>query len=136
VRFFLDNCLSPRYAQGLNALSEKDSHKVIHLQNKFPRDAKDPEWIRGLGAESDWIIVSGDTRIIKSQGLRKEWQAARLTAFFLASGWMNVPYWTQVTLLVRWWPKILDQSSLVRRGSGFEVPYRAPGTFKPVITRP
>jgi hypothetical protein len=80
------------------------------------------------------VIVSGDTRIIRSQELRREWQKARLTAFFLAAGWMKVPYWPQATLLVRWWPKILEQSRLVQRGSGFEVPYRAPGTFKPVIT--
>lgn len=135
MNFFLDNCLSPRYAKSLNALSERDGHEVVHLVDKFPRDSTDPHWIRSLGAEGDWAIVSGDTRIIKSKELRREWQAARLTAFFLASGWMKISYWDQITMLTRWWPRILSQAALVQRGTGFEVPYRAPGTFKPVISR-
>jgi len=27
VKFFLDNCLSPRYAKSLDILSEKDGHE-------------------------------------------------------------------------------------------------------------
>ncbi len=135
MNIFLDNCLSPRYAKSLDALSDRDGYRVYHLQDKFSRDAKDPDWIRALGAEGNWIIVSGDTRIIRSVELRKEWSSARLTAFFLAPGWMKVSYWPQITMLVRWWPKILEQARLVERGTGFEVPYRPPGKFKPVIGR-
>jgi hypothetical protein len=134
VRFFLDNCLSPRYAKSLDALSEKDGHKVFHLQDKFPRDAKDRDWIRTLGRESDWIIVSGDTRILTTPELKNEWAQSRLTAFFLASQWMNAPYWQQIASLVKWWPAIIDQSRLVERGSGFEVPFRT-SRLKPVIVR-
>jgi len=71
VKFFLDNCLSPRYARAL-----------------------------------------------------------------LGHGWMNLQYWPQAVLLVRWWPNILEQARLVERGTGFEVPYRAPGRFKAIIVRP
>jgi len=136
VRFFLDNCLSPRYAQALQSLSEKDGHKVVHLQEKFLRDSPDKVWIQGLRDEGDWIIVSGDTRIVRNSELKREWAQSRLTAFFLGHGWMNLKYWPQAILLVRWWPAILEQSRLVERGSGFEVPYRAPGRFKPIIARP
>lgn len=136
MRFFLDNCLSPRYAVALNALSEKDGHKVVHLEDKFPRSSPDRVWIQGLGTEGDWIIVSGDTRILRHQELKQEWAQARLTAFFLGHGWMTVPYWTQVTFLIRWWPRILEQARLVERGTGFEVPYGAPRRFKPIIVRP
>jgi len=136
VRFFLDNCLSPRYAQSLHALSERDGHRVVHLQDQFPRNSPDVTWLRGLGTEGDWVIVSGDTRIVKTPELKAEWARTRLTAFFLGPGWMNIPYWEQAVLLVRWWPKILEQSSLVDLGTGFEVPYRSPSRFKPIIVRP
>jgi hypothetical protein len=43
---------------------------------------------------------------------------------------MNVAFWAQAAMLVRWWPSILDQARLVERGTGFEVPYRALGRFK------
>ena len=134
MRFFLDNCLSPRYAKSLDALSEKDGHTVSHLRDKFPRDAKDKDWIRALGREGDWIIVSGDSRILTTPELKNEWAQARLTAFFLASQWMNAPYWHQIANLVKWWPAIVDQSRLVEHGSGFEVPFRT-SRLKPVIVR-
>jgi len=130
VRFFLDNCLSPRYAKSLDILSERDGHSVIHLKDKFERDATDPEWIRGLKTETDWVIVSGDTRIIKTPELKAEWLSSGLTAFFLGTGWMNIGYWPQVSLLIRWWPSILEQARLVECGTGFEVPHRAPGRFR------
>ncbi|MFL6195177.1 MAG: hypothetical protein ACJ75H_13465 [Thermoanaerobaculia bacterium] len=130
MKFFLDNCLSPRYAQSLHILSERDGHSVVHLMDKFDRDATDPTWIRGLSREGDWVIVSGDTRILKTPQLKAEWLSSGLTAFFLGSGWMNLAYWPQAGLLVRWWPSILDQARLVERGTGFEVPHHAPGRFK------
>jgi PIN like domain len=134
VRFFLDNCLSPRYARSLDALSEKDGHKVFHLQDKFSRDAKDRDWIRALGQEGGWVIVSGDTRILRTPELKSEWAQARLTAFFLGSGWMNVGYWQQIASLVKWWPTLLEQARLVEYGTGFEVPFRT-SRLKPVIAR-
>ena len=130
MRFFLDNCLSPLYALSLNVLSERDGHKVVHLSEMFDRSATDPTWIRALSKDGDWVIVSGDTRILKTPELKAEWLNSGLTAFFLGPGWMNAKYWTQVAMLVRWWPSILEQARLVERGTGFEVPYRSPGRFK------
>ena len=134
MNFFFDNCLSPKYAKSLDILSEKDGHRVFHLQDKFPRNATDKEWIRALGLETGWVIVSGDCRILKTPELKAEWGRSWLTAFFLASGWMNVAYWQQIANLVKWWPAILEQSRLVEHGTGFEVPYRT-SRLKPVIVR-
>jgi hypothetical protein len=130
VRFFLDNCLSPRYARALHVLSERDGHEVVHLMEMFDRSATDPVWIGGLKAAGDWVIVSGDTRIPKTPELKAEWLKSGLTAFFLGPGWMNLTYWLQIGLLLRWWPSILEQARLVEKGAGFEVPYRSSGRFK------
>jgi len=111
VRFFLDNCLSPRYAQALLALSEREGHTVVHLEDKFPRNSPDKVWIRGLSEEGGWTIVSGDTRILKHPELKREWAQSRLTAFFLGHGWTNLQYWPQAVLLVRWWPNIIEQAA-------------------------
>ena len=135
MRFFLDNCISPRYAQSLHILSEKDGHSVIHLQEKFPRDSPDEVWLRGLGTEGDWVIISGDTRILSKRALRDEWARTRLTAFFLANVYGNARYWDQIGFLMRWWPNILEQARLVERGTGFEVPYRMSGRLKPIFSR-
>ena len=97
---------------------------------KFNRNTADLVWIRQLGAEKDWVIVSGDTRIIKTPQLKAEWLLSGLTAFFLSPRWMSATYWPQISMLLRWWPNILEQSGLVESGAGFEVPYQAPGRLK------
>lgn len=91
---------------------------------KFARDATDPLWIRQLGEEKDWVIVSGDTRIIRTPQLKAEWLQSGLTAFFLSPRWMHAKFWDQVSALFRWWPNILESARLVERGTGFEVPYQ------------
>lgn len=132
MRFFLDNCLSPRYAKSLDILSERDGHSVVHLVDKFERSVDDPTWIRALESESDWVIVSGDTRILRSPQLKAEWRRSGLTAFFLSNGWMKVSYWHQASLLVTWWPSIIESARLMQVGTGFEIPFRRPGRFKVV----
>jgi PIN like domain len=89
VKFFLDNCLAIRHARALNEMVKPD-HSFTHLQEKFPPDTTDEEWIRTLGNEGEWIVLSGDYRIGKSQHGKRAWHESGLTAFFLAKGWMNI----------------------------------------------
>ena len=133
MRFFLDNCLSHRYARSLHALSEKNGHSVTHLQERFGASTQDQDWLAELGQERDWVIVSGDSRIARNTVLQRTWKRTGLTAFFLAPGWLKLRYWDQAALLVSWWPRIIEQAAQVSPGSGFEVPARRAGRFKPVI---
>src|SRR6266581_3339216 len=75
MRFFLDNCLAIRHARALNEMV-KPEHTFTHLQDKFGPNAKDEDWIRALGREGDWIVISGDYRIgqkrSRAPGLARE----------------------------------------------------------------
>jgi hypothetical protein len=124
VRFFLDNCLPPRLANALAALSGPDGHTVVHLRDKFPPDTEDTAWIRSLADDGDWIIVSGDPRITRNPAEREAWRESQLTAFFLKSGWTNLEFWIQVSKLIALWPKIVAHAEYAERGSGFFVPVR------------
>lgn len=90
MKFFLDNCLAIRHARALNEMV-KPEHSFTHLQEKFPPNAKDEEWICKLGEEGDWIIISGDYRIGKNAHERAAWHQSKLTVFFLNKGWTNLP---------------------------------------------
>ena len=133
MRFFLDNCLSPRHAHALHALTP--DHEVRHLSDVFEkRNTPDEEWLSRLAQDGDWVVVSGDMRIFKSPQLRQVWIDSKQTAFFLAKGWMNQRFWDQAWWLVRWWPQILGQAQLVEPGSGFEVPAKSQGKFRLLLT--
>jgi PIN like domain len=131
LRFFFDNCLSRNLAQAISALSIAEDYDVIHLQERFPADTPDVEWIRTLGQEGDWIVISGDPRISRNRHEREVWRQAQLTTFFLAKGWMNQKIWDQAVILVRWWPRIVEQAKFVQPGAVFEIPIRfGSGKFK------
>jgi hypothetical protein len=119
VRVFLDNCLAPRHAQALQVLLPE--HEIVHLRARFGADTSDEEWLRQLGAEEGWIVISGDSRIHRSKHLARAWRASRLTVFFLRPAWMKVPLLEQHARLARAMPRILELAEQHPRDAGFGV---------------
>jgi hypothetical protein len=120
MKFFLDNCLAIRHARALNEMVKPD-HSFTHLQVKFPLETKDEEWIRKLGAEGGWIVISGDYRIGKSTHERAAWHQSGLTVFFLSKGWTNIPLLQQHSKLALVLNDIIEQATRARAGSGFSI---------------
>jgi len=125
VKFFLDNCISPVIAEAVQLLASQQGDTVVHLIARFPADTKDPVWLRALGAEGGWIIVSGDHRISTGKAERAAWHESGLTAFFFASGFTSQRFWTQAAEVVRWWPIVRRVAQEAHTGSGFMLPMRA-----------
>ena len=120
MRFFLDNCLAIRHARALNEMV-KPEHSFTHLQEKFPPETKDEEWITKLGAEGGWIVISGDYRIGKSAHERAAWHRSGLTVFFLSKGWTNIPPLQQHSKLALILDDIVEHATRAQPGSGFSI---------------
>ena len=56
--FFFDNNISKKIVEGLKAFGEE----VVHLQEKFPEDSADIEWLRYVG-ENGLVIITRDERV-------------------------------------------------------------------------
>jgi hypothetical protein len=120
MRFFLDNCLAVRHARALHEILQPE-HEVHHLKTKFLPDTKDEEWIRELGKEGRWIVISGDYRIGKNPHERAAWHESGLTVFFLAKGWMNIELRVQHMKLLRIIDDIIEEANHAKPGSGFMI---------------
>lgn len=120
MRFFFDNCLAPKHAKALDALVVPD-HQVIHLRDRFAANTPDEQWLRKLGEEEDWVLVSGDHRIIKTRHLRAIWRACRVTGFFLKPAWMDQPLMNQHARLASCFSKIIVAAESHPKGTGFTV---------------
>jgi predicted nuclease of predicted toxin-antitoxin system len=120
MNFFLDNCLAIRHARALNEMV-KPNHAFTHLQEKFSPDTKDEEWIRKLGEEGNWVVISGDYRIGKNAHERAAWHQSGLTVFFLSKGWTNIPPLQQHSKLALVLNEIIDHAEKARKGSGFSI---------------
>ena len=119
--------MSPHLAAavaGLEQAQGADDHTVIHLSAKFPRNTDDIVWIRALGAEKEWVIVSGDLRIMRNKAQLLAWRESGLTAFFLKPAWAHQTIWPFSSRFVGWWPRIAAQAAMAPKGKGFLVPFK------------
>lgn len=133
MKFFVDNNLPPALAKALHALSEPYGHSAAHLRDMFPAETADSAWIDALSGESGWSVVTHDKL---NKGLEREaLRRAGLIVFFLDKGWSNHTFWDKAHNLVRWWPRIIDQSGGMRGGAAFKVPYNlsGKGQFEQVV---
>lgn len=125
MKFFVDNNLPSALAKALHALSEPSGHSAAHLREKFPQSIADSDWIEALSQEGGWSVITHDKL---NKGLEREaLRRAGLIVFFLDKGWSNHIFWDKAHNLVRWWPRIIEQSEGIRGGAAFKVPYNFSG---------
>jgi hypothetical protein len=117
--------MSPALARAIAELeSATDKNEVVHLRTKFNANTHDVVWIKALGQERDWVIVSGDLHIARNAAERAAWRESSLTAFFLKPAWADQRLWLYAARFVGWWPQIVTQARLIARGKGFLVPFK------------
>ncbi|WP_454732264.1 MULTISPECIES: PIN-like domain-containing protein [Cupriavidus] len=125
MKFFADNNLPPPLARALHALSEAHGHMVIPLRDRFPQNTADETWISVLSQEGGWAVVTHDKL---NKGLEREaLRRAGLIVFFLDKSWSNHQFWSIAHNLVRWWPRIIEQSEGIKGGAAFKVPFNFSG---------
>jgi hypothetical protein len=127
LRFFFDNCLSPKLARAIAIIADTE---IKHLREKFDADTADEVWIPALAQEGNWIVVTADTSITRGRTQRQVWQQSRLIGFYLAGSFPMLDVWEQAWRLVKWWPVILKQASLAAPGSTYLLALEPRGKIK------
>lgn len=125
MKFFFDNHLPPSLARALHLLSFDEGHSVEHLRDKFLPSITDVDWIKALGIEGGWIIVTADRKILTSPHEFAAWKEANLTTFFLDRGWGSMQRWDIIWKIAQRWPKIMEMSNRYSTGMMFRVQVRS-----------
>jgi hypothetical protein len=125
VKVLIDNDLSPHIASAINALVEPLGHQVIALRSKFLANTEDVDWIKALGDEGGWVVISGDNNITRRVAERQAWRQARLTGFFLMPAWRKCDPLIQTARLLMWWDNLVAQAQLVEGGAIFQLPFNS-----------
>ncbi len=123
MRVVIDENLSPALARALNALFAGD-HEVIHLRDRFGSKVNDAEWIGRLSDEGRWIVVSGDTNIVKRKAEQAVFRNSRLVGFFLAPALNASKVSRQMQRLLALWDDIEIIASRVAGGAMYELPIK------------
>lgn len=115
MRFFVDNNLSVNLARGMRAFGED----VDHLQDHFPDDCPDAEWLKYIG-DNDYFLITRDDAIRRNPAELSAFKSYGVGAFFL--GGKNRTRWELVQQIVRNWPRIQEYAGRTRRPFAFRVP--------------
>ena len=101
MKFFVDNNLSKDLADGMKAFGES----VSHLQDHFPENAGDAEWLPFIGS-NDYILITRDERIRSKPAELRALRIYKVGAFFL--GGKHRTRCQLIQQLVRNWPQIKE----------------------------
>lgn len=92
---FIDRSIPKGVADALKAVRED----VLWLEDRFPHDAKETEWIPDVGKEG-WLVISRDKKIRTRPGERSALMEARVGAFIITQK-QDLTRWDYLKLLTR-----------------------------------
>ncbi len=120
MKLLVDENLPPALARALSALFP-GKHEIVHLRDRFGSAAKDIDWIRALGSEGKWVVLSSDRRITKNKAENQAFKSSRLIGFFFAAGLQKAKLTKQMERLMALWETIETQVDLISGGGMFEI---------------
>ena len=120
MKLLVDENLPPALARALSALFP-DKHEIIHLRAKFGPAVKDIDWIKILGDEGKWIVLSSDRRITKNKAENQAFKSSKLIGFFFSAGLQKAKLTKQMERLMAVWETIETQVDLISGGGMFEI---------------
>jgi predicted nuclease of predicted toxin-antitoxin system len=70
VKLLVDNNLPVKLASGLAAFFDSE-HEIVHIRTKFGTgNLPDEEWIKILGGEGGWAVLTADMNIARKKPSR------------------------------------------------------------------
>lgn len=116
MKLLVDNNLPPRLARGLGAFFD-DDHHVIHIRDKFGTGSlADEEWIKLLGVEGRWCVLTSDRNIAKRRPSRQLFMSCGLIGFFLSPAVGKWPAERTAARILTLWPSLVILSETVSNG--------------------
>ena len=131
MKFFFDANLSVYLAHAIGILCKAERGEILveHIFDRFRPNTQDIEWIDTLGDEGGWTIISQD-RFARNDFEKEALRKHGFTVFILKRAWADQPGWEKSARLIRWWPRIMEQTGLVTGGAVFGVPFHFSGKGK------
>ncbi|VTU26323.1 hypothetical protein SRS16CHR_03835 [Variovorax sp. SRS16] len=111
--------MSPHLALAIGELckaAEDDVDVVTHLFDRYPRSAKDLDWIPDLALTGSWVVVSIDRFKKQHNAEREALRKGGHLVFVLEKEWSGRPFWEKAEHLIGWWPQIMKAARLQSSG--------------------
>ena len=119
----LDENLSYRVAGAIRAiLTGRTGLHVDWVRDIHPPSTKDPSWISQFAAEGGNAIVSGDANILQHWPDLIAYMESGLVSFFPPPSFDKLKGYGQASLILRWWPCIVEKIKVSSPGDAWRLP--------------
>jgi hypothetical protein len=116
VKYFLDNCISFRFAEMLRALGVD----ACALKEQCQQNISDIELFQYL-ADKDYVFLSEDRKQLTRIAEATELRAAGISAIYFGPFWNKLAFWGQAAFLVKHWSTIDSVQRGLAKGSIVEL---------------
>ena len=132
MKIRLDENLSYRVANALKAfLAARSGLEVTWVRDFHPPSTDDPTWITAFADEDGYAILSGDARILQHWPNLIAYIESGLISFFPPSSFDEIKGFGQASLLLRWWPVMIEKAKISQKGNCWRIPM----SWTPDITK-
>lgn len=122
MRLFVDRNYPKALAHCLDPILRNLGGCAVSSYDRYARDPGDVAWMRELGAEGGWSVLTRDNAIRRNPAELREWRSSGLIVFFSAPGWGKLPLDGQAWRLIKRLPELVRVSGTARPGTGFAMP--------------
>lgn len=128
----MDENISYRVANALKAfLANRTGLKVSWVGDLHPPKTQDPIWLKTFADDGGHSILSGDANIKQHWPNLIAYMESGLICFFPPSSFSELKGFGQDSLLIRWWPAVIEKAKMSQRGDCWRIPL----TWTPDITK-
>ncbi|HLG81446.1 MAG TPA: hypothetical protein VKY22_10545 [Bradyrhizobium sp.] len=132
MKIRLDENISYRVAKALKAfLADRSGLEITWVRDFHPPGTEDPIWLKAFASEGGNAILSGDGRILQHWPNLIAYMESGLISFFPPANFDDLKGFGQASLLLRWWPVIVEKTKLSQAGDCWRIPM----TWTPDITK-
>lgn len=123
--FYNTECVGERITNILEAFDPSNEYRWIpHL---FGRGAADEVWMKSIAeAEPSAAILSGDCQIFRNAMQRQIRRECNLTFVCYSDAWMHHRFNDQAWMLLKVWPRVIQDVTKSRQPSLFELKPKGP----------
>jgi hypothetical protein len=118
----LDENLSFRVAGAIRAiLSGRTGLVVDWVRDEHPPKTTDPSWISKFADDGGNAIISDDANILQHWPNLIAYMESGLISFFPPTGFDKLKGYGQASLILRWWPCIVEKIKVSARGDAWRI---------------
>lgn len=122
MKILFDENLPPVLAESIHVPAQGEGCQVHHVIPWMGAGTSDANWIKEVGREGGWIVVSNDHHIWTRPREVMLWQSHGVIGFILPKAFNQMRFWEKAAFLTRWWETIVDTAGSAAPGNMFPIP--------------